>query len=101
MSSLIIQLRELQQTQSTLLPAEHAQRLNTLLTALADSTVQSVFGGTEYEKAKMAVLAWFPPQRKETVTDLFAQFEAAENNQAAMKLALNQIFTLADDERAS
>lgn len=33
--------------------------------------------------------------------DQFAQFEAAEGNQSAMKLALNYIFTAADEERTA
>lgn len=101
MSSLIIQIRDLVSAQPSLLPDAHVQRLTTLLTALADSTVQSVFGGTAYEKAKGSVIAWFGPERKQSVIDQFAQFEAAEGNQSAMKLALNYIFTAADEERTA
>lgn len=52
MSSVIIQIRDLVNTQPNLLPDAHVQRLTTLLTALSDSTVQAVFGGTAYERAK-------------------------------------------------
>lgn len=101
MSSVIIQIRDLVSAQSSLLPDAHVQRLTTLLSALSDSTVQSVFGGTAYERAKWSVIARFGPEKKQLVIDLFGQFEAAEGNQAAMKLALNQIFTAADEEKSA
>lgn len=99
MDSILIQLRDFLASYPSLLPTEHKQSLMALVSSLSDETVQSVFGGTVYDTAKTNVLFWFPPSTKEEAVALFEQFEAVNGNQEEMKAQLDQIFTLAAQER--
>ncbi len=99
MSSLVIDLRHLLDEYPTLLEGEYKARVETLLTTLSDSTVQSSFGGTIYDTSKSNALVWLNETSQDEVKALFDKFEAANGNQDEMKVALDEIFKVASRER--
>ncbi|USN55867.1 MAG: hypothetical protein H6765_04810 [Candidatus Peribacteria bacterium] len=98
---MLIQLRELLDTNPSVVSVEHRQKAITLFTSLSDSTVTSVFGGTVYDTAKTNILSWFTPQSREAASKLFLEFERANGRQDEMKPLLDQVFTLAAEEKAN
>lgn len=99
MNSTIIQLRDLLENNQYMVDETHRDDALILLKSLSDTTVSSVYGGSEYDTAKTNVAVWFTDEAQEQVKELFRTFESQQGDQTAMKATLDEVFKLAATQR--
>lgn len=93
-NSTLIQLREFIETNPSLLSRELSQRTYDLIENLGWEIVIESFGGSEYAIAKSNILWLLNEPFKQQATELFQQFEQAQDDKVQAKMILDKIYTL-------
>jgi len=96
--SIVLQLHEYINTSRLQLPDDHRDKLEILLLSITDETLQAAIGGTEYDKAKANILAWFSWPERDQMIKIFRSLEWSLWDKDAMKTQLDALGTFTLDE---
>ncbi len=96
--SIILQLHEYITTSRLALPDDHRDKLDVLLLTLTDETLQAAIWGTEYDKAKANILAWFSGKQRESMHKLFQSLESSLWDQDAIKKQIDALWKASLDQ---
>lgn len=98
-NSVLIQLRELLDTNPELLNPDIRQKTLDLIDSLWGDIVLDSLGGSEYSTAKSNIVWLLNEPYKQEATELFQKFEQVQDNKEQAKMILDEIFGIAANAR--